>query len=179
MYIVYIYIYLYVYIYIYIYIHSFIIGFIYRPHMRIPQSGRHVRESGTQAPFRVFSCASDRSFVIERQVFSLSTKPQVSTTLHCTITICVQQYSAWPKLLACQCRGPRVKSQICSGDRRIEPRTLSTSSRVCNHQTTKATYIRVVLQNQRCKCYCDMPNKKLTILQFYLDLTILSCSLNS
>ena len=25
-------------------------------------------------------------------------------------------------LLACQCRGPRIKSQICSGDRGIEPR---------------------------------------------------------
>ena len=55
--------------------------------MLTPQSGRQVRESG--APSRVFSCASDRPFVIERQVCSLSTKPQMSTTLHYTITVCV------------------------------------------------------------------------------------------
>ena len=41
-----------------------------------------------KAPSRVFSCASDRPFVIERQVCSLSTKPQVSTTLHYMITVC-------------------------------------------------------------------------------------------
>ena len=39
-------------------------------------------------PFVGFSCVSDHSFVIERQACSLSTKPQVSTTLHYTITVC-------------------------------------------------------------------------------------------
>ena len=52
-----------------------------------------------------------------------------------------QPYSAQPTLLACQCRGPRIQSQICSGDRGIEPRTLRTSRRVCNHQTTKSSYL--------------------------------------
>ena len=39
-------------------------------------------------PFSGFDCASDRPFVIERQVSSLSTKQQMSTTLHYTITVC-------------------------------------------------------------------------------------------
>ena len=47
-----------------------------------------MRESGAEAPSRGFSCASDSPFVIERQVFGLSTKPQVSATLHYTITVC-------------------------------------------------------------------------------------------
>ena len=54
------------------------------PHVLTPRSSRQVRESCAYAPFRVFSCASDRPFVIERQVCSLSTKPQVST-IHCVI----------------------------------------------------------------------------------------------
>ena len=62
--------------------------FIYRPHVRSPRSGRQVRKSGAQTNSRVFRCASDRSYNIERQVCSLSTKPQVSTTLHYTITVC-------------------------------------------------------------------------------------------
>ena len=39
-------------------------------------------------PFSGFSCASDRPFVIERQVCSPSTKPHVSTILHYTIRVC-------------------------------------------------------------------------------------------
>ena len=39
-------------------------------------------------PSRVLSCASDRQFLIERQVCRLSTKPHVSTALHYTITVC-------------------------------------------------------------------------------------------
>ena len=45
--IIYIYIYIYIYIFIYLFIYLFIIGFIYRPHVLTPQSGRKVRESGT------------------------------------------------------------------------------------------------------------------------------------
>ena len=56
--------------------------------MLTSRRGRQVRESGAYAPSRVFSCASDHPFVIERQVCSQSTKPQVSTTLHYTITVC-------------------------------------------------------------------------------------------
>ena len=121
------------------------IGFIYRPHVLTHRSGRQVREFGAQAPsntsqrsagsrvrclgpFSGFSCASDRPFVIERQVCSLSTKPQVSTTPHYTITVCVQPYNTQSTLLACQRRGPIIKFQISSGDRGIEPRTLRTSS---------------------------------------------------
>ena len=43
----------------------------------------------------------------------------------------LQSFSVQPTLLTYQCRGPRIKSQMCSGDRGIEPRTLRTSSRVC------------------------------------------------
>ena len=57
---------------------------LYTAHALTPQSSRQVRESGTRTPSRVYSCASDRPFVIERQDCSLSTKPQVSTTLHYT-----------------------------------------------------------------------------------------------
>ena len=50
------------------------------------------RSAGSQiwylGPFSGFSCASDRPFVIECQVCSLSTKSQVSITLHYTITVC-------------------------------------------------------------------------------------------
>ena len=81
---------------------------------------------------RVFSCASDRPFAIERQVCSLSTKPQLSTALHYTITVCYNRTAHSQTLLACQCR-PENKSQTCSCDRGIGPRTLHTSSRVCNH----------------------------------------------
>ena len=55
--------------------------------MLTPRSGEQVRESGAEAPSRIFSCASDRPFVIERQVCRLSTKPHVSTTLRYTITV--------------------------------------------------------------------------------------------
>ena len=48
-------------------------------------AGSRVRYLG---PFSGFKLPSDRPFVIERQVCSLSTKPQVSTTLHYTITVC-------------------------------------------------------------------------------------------
>ena len=67
---------------------NLLLVFIYRPHVLTPRSGRQIRDSGAYAPSRVFSCASDRLFVIERQVCTLSTKPQVSTTLHYTITVC-------------------------------------------------------------------------------------------
>ena len=69
----------------------FIIGFIYRPYVLTHRSGRQIRESGAWTPFRAFSCASDRPFVIEREVCSLSTKPQVSTTLHYTIIVRCQR----------------------------------------------------------------------------------------
>ena len=67
----------------------FIFGFIYRPHVLIPQSGWQLWQSDTQAPSQVISCDSDRPFVIKkRQVCILSIKSQVSTTLHYTITVC-------------------------------------------------------------------------------------------
>ena len=56
--------------------------------MLTPQSGRQVRASGIKAPSRVFSSTLNRPFVIERQVCNLSTKSQVSTTLHYRITVC-------------------------------------------------------------------------------------------
>ena len=49
----------------------------------------------------------------------------------------LQPYSAEPTLLAYQYRGPRIKSQMYSGERGIEPRTLRSNSRVCNHYTTQ------------------------------------------
>ena len=66
--------YLFYFIYLFIYL---LLVFVYRPHVLTPRSDRRVRESGAWARSRVFSCASDRPFVIERQVCSLSTKPQV------------------------------------------------------------------------------------------------------
>ena len=33
----------------------------------------------------------------------------------------LQPYRVQPTLLACQCRGPRIKSQICLGDRELNP----------------------------------------------------------
>ena len=56
--------------------------FIYRQHVLTPRSGLVLRP-----PSRVFSCASDRPFVIDRQVCSIRIKPQVSTTLHYTISL--------------------------------------------------------------------------------------------
>ena len=112
--------------------------FIYCPHVLTSRRGRQVRESGIQVPSRVFvSCLSDRPFVIECQVCSLSTKPQVSTMLHYTVTVCCNHTAHSQTLLACQYKGSRIKSQICSGDLGIEHWTLCTSSRVYNHQTTK------------------------------------------
>ena len=70
-------------------------------------------------PQRIFSCASDHPFVIERQVCNLSTKPQVSTTLHYTITVCCNHTLS--TLFACHSRGPRIKSQMRSVDQGIEP----------------------------------------------------------
>ena len=67
--------------------------YIYVSHVLTPLSGRQVRESRSWAPSRVLSCTSDRPFVIERQVCSLSTEQQLSTTLHYTIRVCVQPYS--------------------------------------------------------------------------------------
>ena len=116
----------------------FIIGFIYRPYMLTPRSGRQVRESGTQAPSQGFSSASDRPFVFERLVCNLSTQ---TTGVNYTALYdhsLLQSYSAQPTLLACQCRGPIIKSQMCSGDRGIEPLTLRTGNPVYNYQTTKA-----------------------------------------
>ena len=63
-----------------------IIGFINCPYVSTPRSGQHVRESGTLAPSRIFSCASYRPFVIECKVCSLSKK--MISTLHYTITVC-------------------------------------------------------------------------------------------
>ena len=66
----------------------FIIGF----HIPLSRANTSVRSEGSRVwclgPSRVFTCVSDRPFVIERQVCSLNTKPQVSTTLHYTITVC-------------------------------------------------------------------------------------------
>ena len=116
----------------------FIIGFRYRLHVLTPRSGRHVRETGAQALSRVFSCALDRPFVIERYL-----QPKYQTTgVNYTALYdhsLLQPYSVQSTLLACQCRGPRIKSQMCLGDWGIETRTLRTSSRVYNHQTTRAS----------------------------------------
>ena len=65
-----------------------IIGFIYRIHLLTPHSGWQIREFGAYAPSLVFICTLVRPFVIECQVCSPSTKPQVTTTLHYTITVC-------------------------------------------------------------------------------------------
>ena len=80
------------------------------------------RESDAYAPSRVFNCISDHPFVIKCQVCNLSSKSQVSITLHYAISL-LQPYNTQPTLLACQCRGPKVKFQICSGNQGFEPRT--------------------------------------------------------
>ena len=63
-----------VYFLLFIFIVILLFGFIYRPYV--------------PTPWRVFCCASDRPFAIEHQVCSLRIKPQVSTTLHYTVTVC-------------------------------------------------------------------------------------------
>ena len=88
-------------------------------------------------------------------------QPKYQTTgVNCT-ALCghsqVQPYSAQLTVLACQCRGPRIISQICSGDRGIEPRTLRISSRVFNHSTTQAT---------------TQPPRPLVIISCYRQLSI-------
>ena len=97
------------------FIYLFIIGFIYRLHVLTSRSGR------------VFSCALGRPFVIERQVCSLSTKPQMWTTLNYTITVCCTRtaYNHTLPLLAFRCRGPKIKSQICSDDLNPRPFALA------------------------------------------------------
>ena len=95
------------------------------------------RSAGSRVSYlgssRVFSCASDRPFVIERQVCRLSTNAQLSTALNYTITVCYNRTAHSQTLHSCQCSGPRTNSQTCSYDRGIGTRTLRTSSRVCNH----------------------------------------------
>ena len=56
--------------------------------MLTPRSSRQVSSLVRRPLLGFFICASDRPFVIELQVCSLSSKPQVSTTLHYTITVC-------------------------------------------------------------------------------------------
>ena len=101
-----------------IFIYLFIYYWIYIPSSRANTSewsaGSRVWYLGLFTGFQV----RFKSFVCYR-MSSLQPKYQttgVSTTLHYTITACVQPYSVQPTLLACQCRGPRIKSQICSGD---------------------------------------------------------------
>ena len=74
-------------LYIYFFYYLFIIDFIYCPHVLIPRRGGRFA-SLVLTPFRVFSFASDRPFVIERQLCSLSTKPNVFNYAAYTITVC-------------------------------------------------------------------------------------------
>ena len=96
---------------------------IYRPHVLTPRSGRQVRESGAQATSRVFRL---RLFVCYRTP-SLQPKYQTTAVNYTALYdhSLLQPYTAQPTLLACQCRGPRSKSQICSGDREIEPEPIA------------------------------------------------------
>ena len=116
-----------------LFIYLFIIGFYNRPHMLTHRNDRQVRESGAWAPSRVFSCASDRPFVIEHQVCSLSTKPHVSTTQHYTITVCCNRtgYSQHCLPASVEARELNLKYARATGG--IEPRTLRPGSRVYNH----------------------------------------------
>ena len=59
--------------YLFIYL---VMGFIYRPHVLTPESGRQIRESGTQAPSRVFNLRL-RSSVCYR---TPSLQPKYQTT---------------------------------------------------------------------------------------------------
>ena len=69
----------------------------YLLYIRLTCANTSERSAGSRvsywAPSRVFSCTSDRPFVIERQVCNLSTEQQLSTTLHYTIRVYVQPYS--------------------------------------------------------------------------------------
>ena len=54
----------------------------------IPLSRANTSERSTGSPVWYLGLFSGRPFVLERQVCSLSTKSQVLTTLHYTITVC-------------------------------------------------------------------------------------------
>ena len=83
--------------------HCYYIVILYHPQVLTPQSGGQVLEFVAYAPSRVSNYASDHPFDIKRQVCSLSTKLQVSTTLYYTITVCCNrtvhsQHAPLPKL---------------------------------------------------------------------------------
>ena len=122
-----------------IYFIIFIIGFIYLPHVLTHRIGWQVHEYGTQAPSLVFSCASDRPFVIERQVCSLSTKPQVSTTLHYTITVLCNRTAHSQHCLSASVEVRELNLKYAQATGELNPDPLRTSSRVYDHQTTKAS----------------------------------------
>ena len=72
----------------------------------------------TFLPSPVFSFASDCPFVIERQVCSPSTKQQVSTTLHYTITVCGNRtaHSQYCLLASVEARELNLKYARATGE---------------------------------------------------------------
>ena len=93
---------------------------IYRPHLGAVGRFASLVLRPLHWSSLVFSCASDRSFIIERQVCSLRTKPQVSTTLHYTITVCCNRTTHSQHCLPASVQARELILNSRSGDRGIE-----------------------------------------------------------
>ena len=108
-----------IYIYIYIYIYLFIYYWIY---IYIPSSRANKERS---AGSRVWYLGPFTDFQLRLRSSTPSLQPKYQTTgVDYTALYdhsLLQPHSAQPTLLACQCRGPRIKSQICSGTGELNP----------------------------------------------------------
>ena len=114
------YIYLYIYVYIYIYIYIYYWFYIPLSHANTSErsAGQRVWCLGPFAGFylhlRQSACYRTSSLQPKYQTRGVNYTALYDHSLS-------QPYSAQPTLLACQCRGPRIKFQIGSCDRKLNP----------------------------------------------------------
>ena len=83
-------------------------------------------------PSRVLSCASDRSFVIEHEVCSVSTKPQVSTIPHYAITVCCNRTVHSQHRLPVRVEARELNVKYARASRELKPGPFVLAAE-CNH----------------------------------------------